>query len=676
MPETLSIVHCPSSIEPAKPGIWIDLETAAKRSGLSAGHLARRCRLEWSAKGQARLARPPEGGKSCYYIRADADPAFASVKFPEQMPFDPRGLNAEQRADVFDRRRILDNWQTALRARFSLGFTEAQVTEQFLSRLLADEGRDLSPRTLFRWQSNYRAEGMAGLVDRRGQSSASATDSPGCPFLEAVEIYYLTPRKLSKKVCWEMAMLKAQENSWLSKGYRATCLHLDKLDPRVVTLKREGVEKYKTKMEPSITRDYTNLHTNEQWVGDHHQCDLFVIDPNNAGKFVRPWLTAWEDMRSRKIVGWCIAAHDPNQNSILSALRSGILANGIPELLYVDNGKDFGAKVFHGTTKLQRRTAPSKLNLNTTHIKGILEHLQCEARFAWPYHGQSKPIEPWFGTLEDRFCRTFATYCGNTTEHKPEDLQRRLEKGEAPTLAELTSAFEQWLEHDYNAKAGHSGQGMEGRSPNQAFDESWNGHAKRTTSEGMIDLLLMKSSQTLRVRKNGVTFGGLQYGQFVLAPHFGKEVYLRIDERDISRVLVFDITDRFICAAPVNRLLPANATEQEKREALAEHKHRQKIFRDYHKARPRMTEDLTDTMIRAANSRNAKRAEDGPTHRPDGPSIRPLRSTLEDQLIGVQEAIERPMRIAVGAESMSEPAAPSFARLMAAKMAESEAEND
>jgi hypothetical protein len=38
---------------------------------------------------------------------------------------------------------------------------------------------------------------------------------------------------------------------------------------------------------------------------DHHRCDVWV---RHAGKHVRPWLTCWEDVRSRKIVGWAVQA--------------------------------------------------------------------------------------------------------------------------------------------------------------------------------------------------------------------------------------------------------------------------------------------------------------------------------------------------------------------------------
>ena len=132
-------------------------------------------------------------------------------------------------------------------------------------------------------------------------------------------------------------------------------------------------------------------------------------------------------MRSRLIAGWCIYAHDPNSNSILSALRGGVTVFGVPELLYIDNGKDYSSYTFHGSTKWQRRHG--KVQIDTGRIAGILNHLQIKSRFCWAYHGQSKPIERFFNTLEARFSRVFATYCGRHPLAKPECLEANLAKG-------------------------------------------------------------------------------------------------------------------------------------------------------------------------------------------------------------------------------------------------------
>ena len=557
-----------------------------------------------------------------------------------------------------------------------MGFTNAQITEQFCARMQAERDLVLRPRTLRRWHRRFRDEGLAGLVDerwtkgsRQGDEGMQTGEGDGDDFRSTLKRYYLSPRNLPKRTCWEMAMSKAGENGRPSIGYRAACIYLEQIPLAVRVKSRQGEDAYVAKCEPSIARDYTTLHTNEQWVGDHHQMDVIV---QHAGTLTRPWLTAWMEMRSRLIVGWCIYPHDPNSNAILSALRGGIMACGVPDLLYIDNGKDYGAYAFHGSTRHQRRYAsiesrdvhrhqnhggtiwhwhPRKVQLDSGRLAGILNHLDIKSRFCWAYHGQSKPIERFFNSVEARFSRVFPTYCGRHPLAKPECLEANLAKGQAPRLEDFVALFGRWLE-TYHATA-HRGQGMEGRSPQEVFDSSWNGFAKRTTSEDMLELLLTRQTRESIVHKNGVEFSGLHYGQFdsELIRHLGRKVYLRVDERDVSRVTVWTPDDRFICAARCNQLLPANANHELLGAAIAEKKRHRKLVREYHQQRPRLAEELPDLMIRAAAARQIKAM---PGDSPEPPPIRPVRSHLESELPKVRRAFEfQPHAVAVGAESVS-----------------------
>ena len=650
-----------TSAPPAARGVsWISIQAAAERSGISEGHLSRLCGDRWMGEGMARLEKPAGGGKARWMVREDADPKFSRVKFPEQMSIDLRALKPVQRERILHKEHTVKGWQLARRNGLAQGQTEAVVTEQYLAHL-EQSGIVVARRTLYEWESRYRAAGLAGLLDRRG-GSAGETDGGGAnptddPFLDCILSLYLMPAKLSKKSCWKMACQKARENGWKIKQYRTVCLAVERLPTSLLVKRRDGEDAYVARCEPSIERDYSTLHSNEIWCGDHHQFDVMV---NDHGQIVRPWLTAWMDMRSRRIVGACIAGHAPNQNSILSALRGGILDNGIPESVYIDNGKDYDSYAFHGRTKQERwKIQRGRVEIEEGRITGIFNHLACRAHFCWAYHGQSKPIERFFGTLEDHFGRTWPTYCGNKPDNKPEILPQQLAGGAAPTLEEFTRAFFAWLEAGYHAAA-HSGDGMGGQNPAHVYATSWNGHSKRTATAELLDLLLLKQSRPVRVTKNGVRWNGLQYGQYepALFPLLGKEVYLRVDERDISSVQIWTEDDRFKCIAPANARIPANASEQILRDAIAQKKGHRKLMRDYIQKRPRMIEDIPDLMIRAAVEQKRRRLQESPS--PDaGPAgIKPIRTALEGELPALQRAMEwrKPLKRTVGAESLdSEP---------------------
>jgi putative transposase len=455
--------------------------------------------------------------------------------------------------------------------------------------------------------------------------------------------------------------LKATEQGWAVRSYKACQRMIDALPRQVVLKYRFGDDAFKNEGEPFIERDYASLRSNEAWNADHHQFDVIV----NAGtraqpRLVRPWLTAFQDMRSRKIVGWSMFAHDPNSDTILAAFRSAVLDFGVPEVLFFDNGKDFDSYALNGRTKKDRWAKRRvRVELDPQQTAGLFAEMKIDVRHVWKYHGQSKPIERFFGFVETRTC-VWPTYCGNSPGERPrdhtsqEDLQLQLERGKAPLLADFAAWFGDFLTA-YHAGHEHRGDGMDGKTPDQVYAE--NLETRRTASRELLDLLCLKKSKPVRVTQNGVTYNGVRYGQYDLSRMIGAEVVLRVDERDATRVQVYTLDDRFVCLASANRKLPVVADAQAVREAIAEKRQDRKRLKEYVDRRPRMADDLPDRIVRAAAARAravADEAQNDPT--PAGPSLQPIRHAMEDQLPALRRALDRTSntgRVAVGAESLS-----------------------
>ena len=466
------------------------------------------------------------------------------------------------------------------------------------------------------------------------------------PFLDEVKRLWLGLRRLKLTVCHEIACLKAAEQGWEIRS-RKTCERAIAKIPKAVALKlRFGEEAFVNEAEPYIERDYTTLRSNEIWCGDHHRFDVMV---NADGKIDRPWLTAWQDMRSRKIVGWRIFAHDPNSDTILQALKDGCLNHGVPESVYIDNGKDYDARSLTGLTKKERREASRQKVEFTPDPASVFPALDIKVIHCWIYHGQSKPIERFFGTVETR-TPVWPTYCGKDVLSKPEDLQKQIDRGNAPTLEEFSEWFSAWV-NSWNASHEHSGQGMNGQTPDAVF--SANLSSKRTAPAELLEVLMLPRSKPVTVGQNGVTLDGLRYGSHepALFPHQREKVTLAFDHDDRSRVMVFDAQGKFICVATANEQLPANATSQEIRDAVKVKGQGRKRVREYIDQRPRMVEDLPDLLVRARARKQtaATPSQTGPANPP--PSLVPIRTPLEAQLPAIQRVLEAvSFRKAVGAE--------------------------
>jgi putative transposase len=625
---------------------FIDTETAAKRSGWDRGHIGRLCRTKWVAEGLAKLDRPDNGSKASWFVREDADPKFAREKFADQLTeeFDLRTLNEKKRRGLLDRKRILDGWQREIAAGVTLRKTEAQVTASFLDHLLIAENRTLSRSTLFNWLRAAK-DGIAGLVDGRGgdESQSFTADNP---FVQEVMRLYLRQSQPRLKTCYRHAKFIAEDQAWEICSFKTIQRREKEIPAQYKAKMRLGATAYANTVLPTPKRDYSSLRSNEWWCADHHQFDCIV----NAGtpqnpRLCRPWLTAWEDLRSRKIVGWHLFAHDPNYTTILLSLRSAALADGLPEVALVDNGKDFDSWVLQGETKKERwRRRKLHIEFDSARHGGVLGALGIQVVHAIPHNAKAKPVERFFNTLCNGFSKFIPTYCGRNPQEKPENLPDQLARGNAPLLADFAARFAVWVDADYNGRV-HEGDSMDGLTPEAALEQFM--VSRRVARAEELQLLIQKTSKPITATRHGLQWDGIEYGRGdpALFPFMNKKLYLRVDPDDVTMAAVYTLDDQYVSDVRANFAMPFKATEEEYRRAARERKQINDLTSSYYKLGPRRNADVIELM---ALKRDEQRAQ--MRLPPDGnppPSTRMVRTPLEGQSI--------PLRKAVGAEGMPMP---------------------
>lgn len=651
-----------AQLPPAPKGAsWIASKEASIRLQESVRNTYRRC-PEWERQGLALQLPTIGGGKPRWFVRNDANPALGENPPPQHLPADMSPLRQEQRRELNWRLTMYIAWLKACEAAVRAGQTNEWGTELFLSKLAIDQGVTLSVRTLRRWHRAYRRQGAEGLKDGRWERDDKKLGDD--PFLAEVVRNWLSPNNPSVKLAYDLAVQVAGEKGWATCSIRKAQAHVNAAIPPAVALaKRGGTKAFELHAEPYIERDYSALEANEIWVADHHICDVLIRTRTTINRrtgeqkhhHARPWLTAWEDVRSRKIVGYDLYIGDPCADRIIVSFRRAVLAHGVPVGVLFDQGKDFSSFAFFGATKKQRRRMQREgadRQQEGQWIAGIFHNLDVKARQARPYRGQSKPIERWFGTMEDRFGRLWPSYCGNKPENKPEGLQARLDAGKAPTLEEFAAAFAGWVEDGYNASHEHSGDAMDGKTPNQVYAETL--ITKRTATAEMLESIINIYAKPAKVGQNGVTWNGLKYGRGepALQMRIGQSVNIQVDPQKVGEVRVFTEQGVFLCIARANKRLAFNATSADLKAAMAEQAHDRKALKDAGPARFRMADDITDRAARMVAER-ARAARENEIDPPPGPTIRPVRSHFEQQLPAIQRAIKAPvMRVAAGAEGL------------------------
>jgi len=267
---------------------------------------------------------------------------------------------------------------------------------------------------------------------------------------------------------------------------------------------------------------------------DHTKLDLMVVDTTTRLPLGRPWLTSMLDAYSRMVLGVYLSFRAPGYLAVMQCLRHAVRpksyvknhypgvehdwpAWGLPELLVVDNGKEFRSRNFEDAC-LQ---------------------LGIEIDFAPPRCGAYKgSVERWFGTQNTRLLHELpGTTFSDIFERGEYDSARHA----VLSLDALLELVHVWIVDDYNQQP-HRGmrdvpyhRWVEGiarwppRLPERAAD---------------LDVLIGCVAER-RITRSGVELFTLHYnspqlGLIRRALPEGSKARIKYDPADISVVYVLD----------------------------------------------------------------------------------------------------------------------------------------
>jgi transposase InsO family protein len=410
----------------------------------------------------------------------------------------------------------------------------------------------VSWQTFYRKRDAYVKHGPEALMPKYG-INAGRTTVHDADF-QLFWSFVASDNKVNYKVAWQLTRAQAIEDGRIQAGDDFPCVQTfinrakKEKGPVALEISRNGIEKFMQKSGLNITRNWKDLEVNDLWVSDHRQLDVMFFD--GKGQPYRPWLTAWIDAKSDCAVGWYLHKEAPNSDHIKIALKWAILAFGAPKEVYIDNGKDYRARDFSGGRNSVRN--PHKDTTSQQETTSMLGLLGIKVRFALPYNPQSKVIEPWFKQMRAYLDPLMKGHIGNRPENRPEGVKELLKnplQKNFPTL-EQGRAFLDDAIGIRNNRTRESGR-IEGLKP---IDLQHQVQRKRMPSKVALDILSMRKTAELTVRKSRVTVHGIEFGNGIeLLPYEGQKVFCRFDPQDFNYVLVFSpATSELLCRAEEN----------------------------------------------------------------------------------------------------------------------------
>ncbi len=572
---------------------YVDTQTAAKLLGITPQAI----RKSIGAKKLGSTLVPCKGGRSGYAhaIRLEDLPTKVQIAFAfrqEGVPsadltsyrerFGPEKLNV-----LMDKLYAVKELQL-LRGDKRSAQRRAELAAQF----------GVKPRCLYDWERKYEAEGLEGLMDKTMRSDKGKSRSLCLLAQDRINYLYMASGKLSQNrvhhnllemrdklgpaVCEECCHNPESYNraDMLARGQdpgeecracggglvvaESRCAvnrYVSLLDPAVVTLGRYGAKPFDDLYMPKTRRDKPE-QVNAVWIGDHHVFDVFV--DVGGGKAARPWLTAWMDACSGCIVGWAISLN-PNSDTIVESLALGIARTkgspfwGLPEHLYIDNGKDYRCKRMEGDG--DRTYQPGSLNVSIGEDNALLKSLGIGVTHAIPYRARSKTIERIFGLIEGQWIRGLPGYCGNGIDLKPESLMADIRQGKLMTLEEFVAL---WVNHILPAYHAYKS-AQDKASPLEIYESR---EKARLEVPGWPMLAIAKSQRAERtVRTDGIYIRKRRYWDEALAEIIGQKVTVLYNQGEAASVSVL-LDGQWVCEAATAENMRLLGEDEER---LSEH---------------------------------------------------------------------------------------------------------
>ncbi len=413
-----------------------------------------------------------------------------------------------------------DEGRRRLAALQRIGALEREMTTTDAIRAVAAEF-DVGTSTIYGWIERTRGV-------RRDDWLAALTPAKRGGARQKIEIdeavwgvFYADYMRLAEpsfESCYRRAAAIAREHAWTMPAARTLRRRVAEIPAPALVLARKGEDALK-RLFPAQERDRSHFHALQAVNTDGHKWDVFVqFDDGTIG---RPLTIAFQDLYSGKFLAWRTAKSE-NKDAVRLAFGDMIAAFGIPDHLYLDNGRAFASKWLTGRTPNRYR-----LKVKDEEPAGIITQLGVEIHWTTPYAGQSKPIERGFGDFARDIAKHPAfegAYTGNSPMAKPENYGTR-----AIPFDEFSRIIDREI-RAHNARPGRRSRVCDGRlSFDEAFDASFAQSLIRRATEAQRRLCLL-AAEGVTVRPDGtVHLFGNRYFDEALWAWRGQRVVARFD---------------------------------------------------------------------------------------------------------------------------------------------------
>jgi hypothetical protein len=418
-------------------------------------------------------------------------------------------------------------------------------------------GIKISANSIYDKRAKYNKYGILGLIPGWGKRSGK-TKVPQ----EAAEIFHslvlqdTAPSFYQAYVITLGQMQKTRPGLTLPGLGAFMRFYKNSYRPHQRDLARRGIAYYQRNWEYYIERTCDKLEAGKGFFSDHHQLDNLMLMPD--GKQERPWVTVWRDIRSGKMLGWFLHRESPAADHIFYAFYLAAREFGLPDFIYIDNGKDYRCRDFSGCYKNVRPWN----NADEAYAKSLMGLLNIEVVFATAYNAQAKSVERDFRRIIEQFSKFMAGYTGSNPSRRPESTDLACKKGNLLTFREGEALLDRYFLEIFN-KTISNGKLLAGMCPDEAFAKYRK--SIRAVSADSLKICAMRTAKTKSIDRNGVTDTELgielrYWAEFMYSMR-GEKVVMRRDIRAYQEAWFWRESDgMYLGKAALATPMPMRAT--------------------------------------------------------------------------------------------------------------------
>ncbi|WP_262361243.1 transposase domain-containing protein [Aggregatibacter actinomycetemcomitans] len=351
----------------------------------------------------------------------------------------------------------------------------ANGTDTITALVKAGERFGESWKTIKRWYYRVkpfeRSDWLAVLVSKHDGKHPELLAEFSDEAWSFFKADYLRPERPQFNACYRRLLDAARENNWTVPSISAVKSKLEREVPKIQQIYWRKGEHAVSQLYPSQQRTVADLEAMEWINGDGYQHNVFVRWHN--GEIVRPKTWYWQDIRTRKILGYR-ADLSENSDTIRLSLMDVVWKYGIPKHLTIDNTRAAANKWMTGGVKNRYR-----FKVKEDDVKGIIPTLGIDLHWTSVQfgkgHGQAKPIERAFGNgglgeIIDKHPNFAGFYAGSSVDDQPDNYNGGKDGVDYDTFILI---LEEGIQH-YNAQMGRKTEICQGvYSFDQVFERDY-----------------------------------------------------------------------------------------------------------------------------------------------------------------------------------------------------------